>query len=151
VPDSSVYAGIAVEPGQADFWVCETHPEWSSFERQVAAREGSPHRYVPVPCLTFGSILEQYGVPYYLKVDIEGSDLLCVQALRTQPDLPRYVSLEVYGIDEPVQTRGRWLTGAEVRQVFHHYQDRSRRGVPSVFWTGKDFSFWADLHARRED
>ena len=229
--------GITAEPGRADFWVCETHPEWSSFQRPLAARDASPHRCVQVPCRTFDSILEQYGVPYYLKVDIEGNDLLCIHALRTQTDLPRYLSLETDRIDESVQalaslgytgykcisqfhflplqlppvdeqrqvefwyrlltrrtfplrlfrravgqagrdwmagrcsharrqgdwvfpegasgsfgedTRGRWLTGDEVRQVYHHYEEARQRGLYSPFWNDKGYSFWTDLHARRD-
>jgi len=229
--------GITREPGVMDFWVCETHPEWSSFQRQSAARDASPHRSVQVPCRAFGSILEQYGVPYYLKVDIEGDDLLCVHALRAQTDLPRYVSLETDRIDESVQalaslgytgykcisqfhflplqlppvdeqrpvefwhrlltrrtfplrllrravgqagrdwmarkcnrtrrqgdwvfppgasgsfgedTRGRWLTGDDVRQVYHHYEESRQRGMCSPFWNDKGYSFWTDLHARRD-
>jgi hypothetical protein len=44
--------------------------------------------------VSFSSILEQYGVPYYLKVDIEGLDLACVEALQNFTERPRYVSVE---------------------------------------------------------
>jgi hypothetical protein len=49
---------------------------------------------ITVPGLRFEKILERYGVPYYLKVDIEGADLLCIQALRQFKDRPKYVSIE---------------------------------------------------------
>jgi FkbM family methyltransferase len=42
----------------------------------------------------FESILEEYGVPYYLKVDIEGSDLLCVKALQQFDSKPQFISIE---------------------------------------------------------
>jgi hypothetical protein len=45
------------------------------------------------PCRRFASVLEQFGVPYYLKVDIEGNDILCLQDLNPQR-LPKFVSME---------------------------------------------------------
>jgi FkbM family methyltransferase len=228
--------GITKEPGLMDFWICETHSEWSSFHREVASRDQSPHRRIQVPCRTLDSVLGQYGMPYYLKVDIEGNDMVCIEALRTQQELPRYISLELGQIDESVRvlfqlgytgfkcisqfdylplqlppvaeqrraefwhrmltrrdlrrrvlrrsigqsgrawmakrclrirhqpdwafppgasgpfgedTRGRWLTGDEVRQAYHHYENLRHRGMPSVFWNDNGYSFWVDLHAKR--
>ena len=48
-----------------------------------------------MPCVTFDSILREHGVPYYLKIDIEGRDLLCIEALE-RGALPVYVSTEMY-------------------------------------------------------
>ncbi|WP_413171969.1 FkbM family methyltransferase [Anabaena azotica] len=42
----------------------------------------------------FESILAEFGVPYYLKVDIEGSDLLCVKALQQFDTKPQFISIE---------------------------------------------------------
>jgi hypothetical protein len=47
-----------------------------------------------VPCRRFASVLEEFGVPYYLKVDIEGDDILCLQDLNPQR-LPKSMSMEV--------------------------------------------------------
>jgi FkbM family methyltransferase len=68
--------GIAAEEGELPFWICETHSEWSSFDRKNASRYGCSHHEVMVPCRRFASVLEEFGVPYYLKVDIEGNDIL---------------------------------------------------------------------------
>jgi hypothetical protein len=38
--------------------------------------------------------MDQYGVPFYLKTDIEGNDYLCVRAL-VPGKLPKYISVEV--------------------------------------------------------
>lgn len=45
----------------------------------------------------FASILREYGIPYYLKVDIEGADRLCLEALKGFQSRPRYVSIEPAG------------------------------------------------------
>lgn len=42
----------------------------------------------------FERILQEFGIPYYLKVDIEGADLLCVKALRQFDKKPHFISIE---------------------------------------------------------
>ena len=32
-------------------------------------------------CIRFGDLIAQYGCPHYLKIDIEGADMMCVNAL----------------------------------------------------------------------
>jgi hypothetical protein len=86
--------GIAADEGALPFWICETHSEWSSFDRDVASRDGCPHHEVVVPCRRFGSILEEFGIPFYSKIDIEGNDLLCLQDLNRQR-LPKFISVEM--------------------------------------------------------
>jgi FkbM family methyltransferase len=81
--------GIAAEEGELPFWICETHSEWSSFDRKIASRDGCPHHEVMVPCRRFDSVLEEFGVPHYLKVDIEGNDILCLQDLNPRR-LPKF-------------------------------------------------------------
>ena len=86
--------GIAEKPGEAAFHVSGSKSVWSSFSADNAARGGSGYRTVRVPCLTFGQILARSGLPHFLKIDIEGSDRLCLDAL--QPGaLPDFISLEM--------------------------------------------------------
>jgi FkbM family methyltransferase len=84
--------GVAREPGSLTFWVSDL-PEWSSFDRAIASRDGTGHRAVEVPTRRFDQILAEHGVPMYLKVDIEGHDRLCIEGL-SERALPRYVSVE---------------------------------------------------------
>ncbi|MGK7924346.1 MAG: FkbM family methyltransferase [Spirulina sp.] len=84
---------IAETEGILPFWICESHSEWSSFSRESASRHGSPHHAIEVTCRPFLSILEEYGTPYYLKIDIEGYDRLCLEALNPHY-LPQYISVE---------------------------------------------------------
>lgn len=85
--------GVAERAGDLPFWVCDANADWSSFDEANAARDDSPHHQIVVPCRTFASIYDEYGVPFYLKIDIEGNDELCVRDL-DPARLPRYISLE---------------------------------------------------------
>jgi len=66
--------GIAAEEGLADFWICEDKPEFNSFHRAIAARNSYSHKCIKVPVLPFDAVIERFGVPHYLKIDIEGND-----------------------------------------------------------------------------
>ncbi len=84
--------GISGTLGTATFWISDV-PEWSSFDRTIASRDGTAHRSLSVPTVPFSQLLAEHGVPHYLKIDIEGNDRLCVDALRGTK-IPKYISVE---------------------------------------------------------
>ena len=84
--------GISSTPGSEEFWISD-HPEWSSFDQSIASRVGVASRSVLVPTVPFSALLAEHGVPHYLKIDIEGNDRLCVDALNGAV-LPKYISVE---------------------------------------------------------
>jgi FkbM family methyltransferase len=88
-----VHVGITDNAGEADFFISLKNDVWGSFDRQIAGRAGG-FEAVRVPCIPFSEILQQYGVPYYLKIDIEGNDRLCLDALGSEL-LPAYISIEM--------------------------------------------------------
>ena len=76
-----------------DFWICDTVSEWSSFHKEIASRNDSAHHAIRVPCVKFASILEEHGVPRFMKIDIEGNDGICLDDLKIG-DIPKYLSIE---------------------------------------------------------
>jgi len=44
--------------------------------------------------MNFANIFKQYAIPYYLKIDIEGADILCLEALKSFKSKPKHVSIE---------------------------------------------------------
>jgi FkbM family methyltransferase len=85
--------GVATRDGVADFWICEEKPEFNSFHRTIAARDSYSHKCIQIPVLRFATIVERYGVPHFLKIDIEGNDMLCLDGLSSSSS-PRYLSVE---------------------------------------------------------
>jgi FkbM family methyltransferase len=53
-----------------------------------------PNGKVQVNCAPLSDLFDRYGIPYYLKSDIEGLDRLCVLSL-SQKIKPAYVSFEM--------------------------------------------------------
>ena len=80
---------LAVADGDTSIW-SSLSPEYVARNKAVGVR----YTYVDVPAVRFETILEECGVPYYLKIDIEGLDLLCVRALHHFAQRPTYLSLE---------------------------------------------------------
>jgi hypothetical protein len=81
---------VAFYRNSADRMWGTTQPDW--VERNL--RLGAPSEQIEVAALDFSKCLQQFGVPHYLKVDIEGADLLCVESLRTVTPRPDYLSIE---------------------------------------------------------
>jgi FkbM family methyltransferase len=79
------------------FFMNERKSVFGTIDAEFAQRYlrlGTRCREVTVSAVRFAECLERYGVPYYLKIDIEGVDLECVVALREFADQPAYLSLE---------------------------------------------------------
>jgi len=85
--------GIGEKAGSAEFWISDDCTIWNSFDRRIAARNGSRHHAIIVETRRRCDILEDCGTPHYLKVDIERRDQLCVSDLIGRP-LPRFISVE---------------------------------------------------------
>jgi FkbM family methyltransferase len=88
---------ISVRPGKARFAINTANSVWSTLSNSFAARSSrdcSASENIEVDCITFHEVLQQHGVPYYLKIDIEGCDILCVQALRDFSLRPQFISIE---------------------------------------------------------
>ena len=87
------WVGIVEQPQKLPFWICDERDVFSSFDPTRAGRNGFKCHPVEVKCVTFDTILEKYGIPHYLKIDIEGAEPYCLQHL-PPTRLPHYVSIE---------------------------------------------------------
>jgi FkbM family methyltransferase len=66
------------------------HKDWARRNESLGAASES----IEVKPIDFAECLERYGIPHYLKIDIEGSDILCLRALLGFEQKPDYVSIE---------------------------------------------------------
>lgn len=91
-----VQAAISDQTGPVTFYENPKVSVWGTTSEAWAQRNaemGAPSRPIEVPSVRFGELLDTFGTPYYLKVDVEGADLLCLEALRARAR-PRHVSFE---------------------------------------------------------
>lgn len=93
-----------------EFWVNKKVDKFSSFQEHLGCRDGYG-KYVPpagderrrelcekirVPTRTCASLVQEFGVPLYVKIDIEGLDSVCVESIAALPfsQRPKYISVE---------------------------------------------------------
>jgi FkbM family methyltransferase len=87
-----VNAAISTSSAPVELVLSGADPGSSSvFSDRVAHR--LPIGSITVPGMTMQDLLSRYGVPFYVKVDIEGADRLCVLSL-TSENRPQYLSFE---------------------------------------------------------
>ena len=80
------------------FYRNKANDHWSSFDPVYGCRDGTPYEVIDVPCITMADLLADYGVPRYLKIDIEGADKIVLEQLRSLDARPPFISVEEYGV-----------------------------------------------------
>lgn len=79
------------------FYQNEDVSVWGTVSEDWSKRNenyGAPSKKIEVPVVDFKQCLHKYGIPYYLKIDIEGMDLVCLQSLVDFKTKPAYISIE---------------------------------------------------------
>ena len=88
-------AAISHTSGTAEFWVDRDNPSRSSFP-QFAYKSAEQYDPVQLDTLTLTELLARFGTPLYLKIDIEGMDIVALHQLENyQQEKPQYISLEI--------------------------------------------------------
>lgn len=93
---------IAAAEGEAPYWVCDDEPSLSSFDRALASHNGARHHQIVVETCQFGTLINKFGTPFYCKIDIEGSDHLCLADL-TLESRPPFISVELLPGDRHIE------------------------------------------------
>ena len=89
-----VNAAIWETPGEKIFYVNLDNDHWSSLDIGWAGRDASRCKEITVRCATLSELFNEFGVPHYLKIDVEGVDHTVLDQLRGNNLLPQYVSVE---------------------------------------------------------
>jgi FkbM family methyltransferase len=111
----TLVAGAIVDPAEiragkrkVEFYQNKGSSHWGTIRPNWAERterDGAAVTTVEVDTVDFIAALSTHGVPHYLKVDIEGCDVVCINALAAFAERPDYVSIEAP-----------WDSFAELRQ-----------------------------------
>jgi len=79
------------------FYKNESNSVWGTVVREWSVRNenlGAKSNIIEVPTIDFGKCLEEHGMPHYLKIDIEGMDVVCLESLKRFENKPTYISIE---------------------------------------------------------
>jgi FkbM family methyltransferase len=88
---------IAEQPGEIEFFKNQ-RSEWGTANPRWAARNdrlGSPTvERIAVRAVTLADLVGEFGVPYFVKIDIEGMDVAALRSLSASASKPKYISIE---------------------------------------------------------
>jgi len=90
-------ATIDADQQKVKFYKNDNNTVWGTVHGQWAERNaqlGSSSTVIEVDVVDIAAAIQQFGVPHYMKIDIEGCDMTCIKALRTFSQRPDYISLE---------------------------------------------------------
>jgi len=76
--------------------------DWSTINphrMKINERLGTTHREIEVPVVDFASCIEEYGMPYYMKIDIESADRICLDIVNEFDIKPCNLSVEAEKVD----------------------------------------------------
>jgi FkbM family methyltransferase len=91
---------ISDQSGTVKFIRYKNHDDWSSIVPEWNMSMYSDETEVfDVETSNVDKVISEEGVPYYMKIDIEGSDILCLNALKNVPVLPKFISLELLSVN----------------------------------------------------
>ena len=83
---------IADSVGELNFYA-HHHDDWSTLDLTSRFVEGN-YEIVRIVATTIEDLVFKYGVPYYLKADIEGAERHIIDHFHLLPTLPPYISFE---------------------------------------------------------
>lgn len=91
-----VNRAIAEKPGPTIFYRSAVQG-WGTIDshwNEDNCARGISSEPMPVEAITLAELVERYGKPYYMKLDIEGMDRKAVQSLASTSVRPDYLSME---------------------------------------------------------
>lgn len=90
---------------EISFYIQPKHQDWCSIYKHIAERQ-TPSIEIKVKTISIGTLMKTYGVPHYLKIDIEGADILVIKDLKNVEKLPKFISAETECLGKDERTNG---------------------------------------------
>lgn len=78
-----------------DLYISDDNDDWGTIIPSWNSSMNVRYKTVQVDSILLEDILFQHGTPYYMKIDIEGADLICLKSLLNIVDRPAYISVEL--------------------------------------------------------
>ena len=142
--------GMAEKSTPAEFWINEVNPDWSSFVRDWTGRTGDPMHSIVIQCRRLDEILAEYGIPYYLKIDIEKYDLICCDQIPAK-DKPKFVSVEMSDPEQIGKLQNLGYNRFKLIRQFDFYPLQMSDATPPKFGVNGMRALYRMANHRKED
>lgn len=87
-----------VNPG-IPFYVFPDNRDWSTADKAKADYRGIAYETKIISAINYKFLIRNYGIPYYIKCDIEGFDYLLIKQICEAGITPEYLSFELSRLD----------------------------------------------------
>ena len=88
-----VNKGIGDKYKKMKLYIDKLHKDRSTFLPALVTKEDKRYKTKEIKIIPFSEIINRFGVPFYLKIDIEGFDKYCLKPFKKNYK-PKYISLE---------------------------------------------------------
>ncbi len=100
---------VATGNGKIVFYVSQkesAHSTTVESLRDFWVARGESFKTIEVETISPSALIERFGVPHYIKIDIEGQDVNFIKGLQKREQAPLYISFEVdfYSVAEAFQS-----------------------------------------------
>ncbi len=95
--EGAIQPNPASGDGKVRFYINEKNSIWGTVLEDWSDRNsrlGTTSTVMEVPAVDFSQVIRKYGIPHYMKIDIEGCDMVCIDALKEFQLRPDFISIE---------------------------------------------------------
>lgn len=108
---------------EVSFYAVPNKDDWGSLNRDIAEKGTEAAIEITVQTIDLSWLFDTFGVPRYIKCDMEGGDLIFREQLLRETRRPRYVSVEMNdGEEAEVLHNCGYEVGQIVNQWMHHFR-----------------------------
>lgn len=111
-------------PGEeVTFYTVPNKDDWGSLDRNIAEKGTEQSVEITVRTVDLTWLFDTYGVPRYIKCDMEGGDIIFREQLLRENRRPRFVSVEMNdGQEGEILGECGYEVGQIVNQWMHHFR-----------------------------
>jgi len=135
-----LHKAVCEASGKVDFFVHATKSDWSSCLLSMAESDGSSATCVKVDSTDLHELFSEYGVPYFLKIDIEGCDLFAAKQLSEYGIKPKFVCFETSRRDYAGIFSYLYVSGYSRFQLVNQ-ANHPKRTKPPIVNEGNDINY----------
>ena len=78
-----------------EFYVNDEKNDWGTLLPDWNRSLNQAFQKITVPTVRLAELVATFGLPYFMKIDIEGADVMCIRSLRDLDQTPEHVSVEL--------------------------------------------------------
>ncbi|MDH4128868.1 MAG: FkbM family methyltransferase, partial [Spirochaetota bacterium] len=132
---------VSKNKGMQNFYIHSSKSDWSSCDIKMAESDGSQSKAVLTESISFTELCKDFGIPLYVKVDIEGCDLLVAEQLYSLKNKPKYISFETSKKDYAGIFSWLYVSGYKNFQLINQLNNLNRKKESQIETEGKDIDY----------